>query len=165
MADDYAFSQAMVRGLGAVPQGVGAGGSSGAPVLQATPRLTTWGFNPVGYWYTPMGSSKPLRSPQPTSPSWHVPKDGDWYEVDSRGIWVWFPKPHGKVFLLFGSGDFSRQVVVTDSLTTPKVVPVGGAPGAGMPPDLYWIRIFGGGGQPSYWVLNQLVPSGVVATP
>jgi hypothetical protein len=93
MNDDYAFPQAMVRGLGLVPEGVGA--SSGPP----TAAHTAFHFQTVplfdrlkGYWYF-VGVDHPSKAPSGfDSGVLGVPATGTWRSVGS-GMWVWYPKP------------------------------------------------------------------------
>jgi len=99
MADDYAFPQAMVRGLGAVPQGVGAGGSGGAPgPVGPTPARTDPMFHSrLWAWYA--YGPKPVGAPQGGRGEWKLVSQLGSFGSASYGptfqlpAWVWYPHP------------------------------------------------------------------------
>jgi len=166
MADDYAFPQAMCRGLGAVPQGVGAGGGapSEAQPSHARTVMAPWRFDPFFVcWYSK--TKPPAASPQDGAGMWiYVKRPADPYKPGFPSpaypsilpCWIWYPLP-GQILSIGpkGSGGVSNAVF--------HAVP---SPGKA-PPILQgdWRENF-----PNYWV-DQLQgvpgpdPGAVIPTP
>jgi hypothetical protein len=146
MGDDYAFPQHLVRGLGAVPEGLGQPRAVQGLRAQYDPpaalAVQETGMSvPIvaqqfswdaqrGLFATPPRSSKPMIDP--------VKAAGEWRDISSLykpahipGEWVWYPLPEGEWQAMNG-------ITVVYSKSTPKVETRSSEPPKQTAPG-YWI--------------------------